>query len=236
LINLLSNAIKFTQTGKVVLRARVGASRGDGGDREDRGNREAKGEQKGLTPNTSSSSSSPALLLYCEVEDTGIGIAETELPTIFDAFAQAQAGKAAMEGTGLGLTISRKLVRLLGGDLAVSSQLGQGSIFKFQLPIDPADNANYAIASELAPDPFRLELVNDRPSSFRLTPASLQVMPLEWITALYEAALNCDDEAVLQLIHQIPAEHSQLIDGLTQLTRTYKFEVIVQLSSNSTSN
>lgn len=242
LINLLSNAIKFTQIGKVVLRARVGTNRGDKGGREDGADRGDSTDQEILTsdslsaspPSTSSSASPlPVLTLYCEVEDTGIGIAETELPTIFDAFAQAQAGKVTMEGTGLGLTISRKLVRLLGGDLIVHSQLGRGSTFKFQLPVRWADSAVAEIDSEFVSRPLQREpTFSDRSGLPRLQASSLQQMPLEWITALYQAALNCDDEAVLQLIDQIPAESTQLINGLTKLTRTYKFEVIMQLAKS----
>lgn len=230
LINLLSNAIKFTQSGKVVLRVRVSQGREDRRDEEDRGDRE---EQEPYASSPSPSS----LTLYCEVEDTGIGIAATELSTIFDAFAQAQAGKAAMEGTGLGLTISQKLVRLLGGELSVQSQLGQGSTFQFWVPVGWADSATSSIQSEQIDHPFRLNFrSDDRALSLRLQPSALQVMPSAWITALYQAALNCDDEAVLELVDQIPAEATQLIDGLTKLARSYKFEVIVQLAqTHSTS-
>ncbi|MBL1176620.1 PAS domain S-box protein [Pantanalinema sp. GBBB05] len=218
LINLLSNAIKFTQSGKVVLRVRVSQGREDGGDRE---------EQQLYT----SPPSPRSLMLYCEVEDTGIGIAATELSTIFDAFAQAQAGKAALEGTGLGLTISQKLVRLLGGELTVRSQLGQGSTFQFWVPVGWADSATSSIQSEQIDHPFRLTFrSDDRALPLRLQASALQVMSSDWITALYQAALNCDDEAVLELVDQIPAEATQLINGLTKLARSYKFEVIVQLA------
>jgi PAS domain S-box-containing protein len=76
----------------------------------------------------------PNTLIF-EVEDTGVGIAPEELNTIFDAFVQAQAGKRSVSGTGLGLTISRKLLELMGGEITVKSKIEQGSTFSFSLPV-----------------------------------------------------------------------------------------------------
>lgn len=74
--------------------------------------------------------------LFFEVEDTGIGIAPAELNTLFDAFTQTEAGRQSEEGTGLGLPIARKFVQLMGGDVEVSSQLHQGTTFKFKIETD----------------------------------------------------------------------------------------------------
>jgi PAS domain S-box-containing protein len=73
-----------------------------------------------------------------DVEDTGIGIAEEHLETIFDQFTQAdQSATRQHGGTGLGLTISRKLIELMGGELGVVSRLGSGSTFHIELPVVP---------------------------------------------------------------------------------------------------
>jgi two-component system sensor histidine kinase/response regulator len=76
------------------------------------------------------------VVLRFEVEDTGPGIAQEELPAIFDAFVQSETGRRAQEGTGLGLTISQEFVSLMGGDLAVDSQIGQGSRFGFDVLVE----------------------------------------------------------------------------------------------------
>ena len=71
------------------------------------------------------------------VHDTGIGIAETDLRRIFEAFEQAGPPGTVSAGTGLGLAISRRLARLLGGDVEVDSNVGAGSTFVLTLPLEP---------------------------------------------------------------------------------------------------
>lgn len=103
--NLAGNAVKFTAAGSVVVRAR----------------RRAEGE---------------AHRLAIEVEDTGIGLSEADLERVFDEFEQVDQGPGRRhEGTGLGLPISRRLARSLGGDINVTSRLGQGACFVVDLPL-----------------------------------------------------------------------------------------------------
>ncbi|MDM8549438.1 transporter substrate-binding domain-containing protein [Desulfobacterales bacterium HSG2] len=74
-----------------------------------------------------------------EIEDSGAGIAEDELETLFDPFVQTASGRESHEGTGLGLSISRKFVRMMGGDITVSSQPGRGTLFKFHIVAEPVN-------------------------------------------------------------------------------------------------
>jgi signal transduction histidine kinase len=108
LLNLLSNAVKFTERGgSVVLRC---------------------GETDELPPESEAEGKGP--WSYVEVEDSGIGIAPQEMRTIFEPFVQAEMGRTrSYGGTGLGLTISQRLARLMGGDLTVRSEEGKGSCF-----------------------------------------------------------------------------------------------------------
>ncbi len=109
LINLLGNAIKFTKRGQIQLHVTL--------------------DQR----------SADQLWLLASVEDTGSGISDEEQATLFEAFTQAKRGLNTQEGTGLGLAISRKYARLMGGDLTVTSSLGKGSIFRFEIPIERGD-------------------------------------------------------------------------------------------------
>ncbi len=76
-----------------------------------------------------------------EVRDTGPGISEADLLRLFEQFFQAEANQRAAEGTGLGLHISRALVRLMGGDLTVESRLDEGSAFSFQVALPESERA-----------------------------------------------------------------------------------------------
>ncbi|MBD1829014.1 response regulator [Microcoleus vaginatus GB1-A2] len=131
LINLLGNAIKFTlDGGRIWLRVSVESTQ-----------QLAESE---MAP--SSTSGDPFLILF-EVEDTGVGIAAAEFDTLFDAFVQTEAGRKAAEGTGLGLTITKKYVQIMGGDIGVVSVLGEGTSFKFNIRVFPATSSEITVAT-----------------------------------------------------------------------------------------
>jgi PAS domain S-box-containing protein len=110
LVNLAGNAIKFTEHGEVTVAIGV------------------KEEREGH------------LLLTFSVTDTGIGISPEQQSHIFEAFTQAEAGTTRRYGgTGLGLVISQKLIRMMGGNLRVSSALGKGSTFEFTISFELTD-------------------------------------------------------------------------------------------------
>lgn len=85
--------------------------------------------------------------LQCRVRDTGVGMAPEELPWIFHSFEQAQSGRE-NGGTGLGLTITQNYVRLLGGEIAVQSEVGVGSEFSFWIRV--AEVSSTGESSELS--------------------------------------------------------------------------------------
>ncbi len=113
LINLLGNAVKFTETGRVILRAKI-----------------IQGQEK---PNYQLPITNYQLLF--EVEDTGPGISPEESARLFAAFVQTEAGLKSQQGTGLGLAISYQLAQLMGGEMTVKSTVGQGSLFQLILPV-----------------------------------------------------------------------------------------------------
>ena len=106
-INLLGNALKFTEHGEVVLKM------------------ERVSEENGVCA------------VRVSVKDTGIGIPKNRLAAIFDPFEQADSSMSRrFGGTGLGLTICRRLVTLMGGKIAVESEPGQGSCFYFTVKLE----------------------------------------------------------------------------------------------------
>jgi signal transduction histidine kinase len=141
LVNLLTNAVKFTDPGgRVTIQIGVGK----------RPAPEAR--LQGIGP-----------WVYLRVEDTGIGIPPEQLSAIFDPFVQIDSTHTRpKDGSGLGLTTSRRLARLMKGDLSVRSTVGQGSAFTLWLPAVTAEAAEAARQPEqLAPDDARLHGLSD---------------------------------------------------------------------------
>jgi signal transduction histidine kinase/DNA-binding response OmpR family regulator len=77
--------------------------------------------------------------LSVRVQDTGSGLTDEEQSKLFEPFTQTSRGLHSQEGTGLGLAISRKYARLMGGDITATSKPGEGSIFRFEIPIERGD-------------------------------------------------------------------------------------------------
>lgn len=112
LMNLLGNAVKFTEKGQVLLTVSRDPDRSGSGD------------------------------LLFSVADTGIGIPEDKLDAVFESFTQADSSTTRKYGgTGLGLTISRRIVQLMGGRMWVESQEGAGTTFFFTAPLEVAEGA-----------------------------------------------------------------------------------------------
>jgi PAS domain S-box-containing protein len=143
LVNLLSNALKFTRQGHITVGVVVSP-----------------------VP-----AQAPACRLAFAVSDTGIGIAPEALGNLFTPFSQADTGRQMLEGTGLGLVISRHFARLLGGDMRLESEAGKGTVVRFDIvaqalgaehPLAPDRGAVLPITG-LAPDQphYRLLVVDD---------------------------------------------------------------------------
>ncbi len=136
LTNLISNAIKFTHEGEVIVAATRTAA-GDG-----------------------------RPLIRFAVRDTGIGIPPDKLGAIFEEFSQADTSTTRKYGgTGLGLAICRRLVRLMGGELAVASHVGQGTEFSFAIPLDTSAAVESAPARSAPLAGRRVLVVDDNPTN-----------------------------------------------------------------------
>jgi signal transduction histidine kinase/DNA-binding NarL/FixJ family response regulator len=158
LLNLLGNAVKFTERGSVTLRVSVTQ-------RVPAGPLSVADDEKPRTTDNGQRT------IRFEVEDTGIGIAPTEVEKIFQAFEQAGDTGQRTSGTGLGLAISQQLVELMDSHIQVCSTLGAGSTFWFEVafPIVDANLSNRAaakqeIAGYLGPR-RRVLVVDDRPEN-----------------------------------------------------------------------
>ncbi|GHV41704.1 hypothetical protein AGMMS49546_18190 [Spirochaetia bacterium] len=124
LLNLLSNAVKYTHQGYITLSIGKGS------------------------PDLQAAIGDMALINF-EIADTGIGIRPEDMDKLFGNFARIDEKKnQGIEGTGLGLTISRQLCRLMGGDITVSSSYGSGSVFTASIPQKVVDKRPFAAVHE----------------------------------------------------------------------------------------
>src|SRR6185436_14395432 len=138
LVNLISNAIKFTPAGEILVRVSLKPS--------------VDPASSGTAQESPASAGARATReLLFSVRDTGIGIAPDRLDRLFQSFIQADSSiTRQFGGTGLGLTISRGLVELIGGKMWVESEEGKGSTFSFTLPASvPPPTAESGASSRL---------------------------------------------------------------------------------------
>jgi len=166
--NLVGNAIKFTHEGEVALKVQVETHEGLGD------------------------------VLHFTVTDTGIGIPADKQPMIFDPFTQADTSTTRKYGEiGLGLTISARLVRMMGGDIWVESEEGRGSQFHFTVRLGVADRRDFKIGS-VAPREIlrgvRVLIVDDNRTNLRILEGMLKRWEMKW------ASVQSGDEAISQLV------------------------------------
>ena len=144
-LNLLGNAIKFTEHGEVELRV-----------------------EKESIQETSA-------VLHFQVRDTGIGIPADKLNSIFDPFSQADGSTTRIYGgTGLGLTISKRLVTLMGGDIWTESKLGSGSTFHFIARFGLEPNQSEAPSAVDGFTGWKVLIVDDNASNRKILGAMME--------------------------------------------------------------
>jgi two-component system sensor histidine kinase/response regulator len=169
--NLLSNATKFTDRGEIVITLSTSDI------------------TKDLSDNNTCS-------LCCKIKDTGTGIATEKLDTLFGAFSQEDASVTRLYGgTGLGLTISKKLCELMQGTIRVKSKKGRGSTFEFKIPAKVSPNAtNIPRVVDLSA--LSILIIDDNLTALATMRRQLQTWGAECFTA------NSTDEALQILSDQ----------------------------------
>jgi two-component system, sensor histidine kinase and response regulator len=160
-VNLIGNAIKFTEKGGVAVRTKTDTLDGD------------------------------TSRLTVEIQDSGPGIPEDELDKLFKQFEQTSLGINNGSGTGLGLALSRELAIILGGDITVTSKMGKGSIFTFQVEIKQGNaeaikqnTSKRVIGIEKGKDSCRILVVDDKIENLRVAIDLLKLVGFETSEAI----------------------------------------------------
>jgi PAS domain S-box-containing protein len=197
LLNLLGNAIKFTESGEVTLRVASDAN-----------------------------PSVPTALRFT-VSDTGIGIPGEKLARVFERFTQADSSTTRrFGGSGLGLTISKRLVELMGGRIWVESEVGKGSVFAFAVPFEIAATVNRPTAAPVGTGPeaplpaLRILLAEDSPDNCIITVAYLEDTPYQ-VDIAGTGAIACEKFKAGHYDLVLMDRQMPVMDGLTA-TRTIR--------------
>jgi PAS domain S-box-containing protein len=197
LLNPLGNAIKFTQAGEVCLK---------------------------VEPDKDCSV--PTALRFT-VSDTGIGIANEKLSQVFERFTQADSSTTRrFGGSGLGLTISKRLVELMGGRIWVTSEVDKGSVFAFAVPFEVWAAASRPVTAPVGAGPeaplpaLRILMAEDSPDNCTITLAYLEDTPYR-IDVAETGTIACE---MFQAAHYdlvLMDRQMPVMDGLTA-TRTIR--------------
>lgn len=201
LVNLLSNAVKFTEEGSVTILVDTVADPAE--------------PQEGRPPRAERE-----VELTFEVRDTGIGIPLDKQTRIFDVFDQADASTTRrFGGTGLGLTISRRLTELMGGTISVESAPGEGSTFRFSI------HGRTSVLSQPAPEKERSDPELSRKMPLRILVA--EDHPINQIVARllleqmgYQPDVVADGREAVEALEKNPYDvvlmdvHMPVLDGL----------------------
>jgi PAS domain S-box-containing protein len=201
LINLLGNAIKFTPLGQVKLQVTL--------------QRNAAGQ----------------LWLSVQVQDTGPGISEEEQAKLFKPFHQMKRGVKAQEGTGLGLAIGRSYARLMGGDVTVTSSLGQGSIFRFEVPVEPGEGSTGIgeIPSYTFMGLDREGLDREMAAAGSVSLEQLAGLPTELIGQLQNAVQEGEKDRLDELIQSVQMYDKDAAAGLKNHADNYEYDHLTVL-------
>jgi len=220
LLSLLDNAVKFTDQGSVSFKVVICSNRFNDKERSD----------KTLTTNLTTK-------VRFEIEDTGIGIPESHLKDIFLPFKQVAEGTHKIDGSaGLGLAISRELVRLMGGELYVKSTLGKGSVFWFELNLTEVPEY-VPIEKPFRPewrdkdDPEKTTNIESQISEDIIT-SSIALLPPEEAEILHELAVQGDRKGILERldnIEQLGEQFLPLVTELKKLAKNYRMDRIAEL-------
>jgi PAS domain S-box-containing protein len=191
LLNLLGNAIKFTESGEVALR---------------------------VTPDADSSV--PGALRFT-ISDTGIGIPGEKLGAMFERFTQADSSiTRKYGGSGLGLTISKRLVELMGGRIWVESGVGKGSVFSFAVPLEIWAGATRRAVVPIGRGPelplpaLHILLVEDSPDNRTITIAYLRDTPYR-VEIAVNGAIACEKFKAGHYDLVLMDRQMPVMDGLT---------------------
>ena len=218
LINLLDNAVKFTQIGSVSVTV---SQNKEGIIKPDRGEIVNLYENKKI------------IWINFKIADTGVGIFPEQLDSIFELFVQSSSGKKVQKGTGLGLSISREFIKLMGGDITAESEVGRGTVFKFDIQVVTAAGFVEGINQYVEVNDFSesstivKHKISDSAAIFTLD-SKPKVSP-EWTRHLKQAVRQADFDLIATTVEEIRSDNDVFAEVLMNHLYNFDYQKILDL-------
>jgi len=215
--NIVGNAIKFTKDGEIIIKARL------------------SDDEYNITR------------LYIDITDTGIGIPEEKIEHLFDSFTQVDSSTTRkFGGTGLGLAISKKLSELMGGNIKVTSKLGVGSTFSFNIAVKISENSNL-IKPQIELKNRKILIVDDNTTNGTVLKKQFQDWGIDTfsVKSAYEAKQICQEHLndksippfdILFIDMKMPNENGVDLSRELRQKSTYKNMKIIMMTSLQSKN
>jgi PAS domain S-box-containing protein len=218
LINLLDNALKFTQQGAILVTVRQKTE-------------EIISQEQHKILDLPLSTK-PVKICF-EIADTGMGISTEELDSIFELFVQSSSGKKIQKGTGLGLSISREFIKLMGGDITVQSEVGRGTVLKFDVQVVTAVSLVAAVKTSVEVkdlsehSTIAAEKISDNAGIFAFD--SKPKFSPEWTSNLQQAVQQADFDLIAKIIEEIRTDDRVFAEVLMNHLYNFDYKKILDL-------
>ncbi|MCB1189501.1 MAG: PAS domain S-box protein [Leptospiraceae bacterium] len=174
--------------------------------------------------------------IFFSVEDTGIGMEQSQIQTIFQPFKQLSPNLNKSEGSGIGLTIVHKLIELLGGDLKVESQLGKGSNFTFSLFL-PVCSESQLFNEKIDKNVFpKKEDDFDNGLAIPSIEKQLSLLPKDFAEKLYLVTIKGDVNGIVSVLNKIredDAYFKPMVERLMGLLHSFNLKEIHDIVINN---
>ncbi|MCU7836756.1 MAG: HAMP domain-containing protein [gamma proteobacterium symbiont of Taylorina sp.] len=195
---LIENAIKYTESGEISLRFFSEQSEND-----------------------------DVVVFNCDIEDSGVGIPAKFQGLIFQPFFQLgeQDDKT---GTGLGLTLAKRFLGLMGGEISLESELGRGTVFHISLPVKLATEVVFGVKA-LAKHEMIEQTEQPKEEDLQFISRELGSLADETISELADAVVTLDIERVLTVVRHIEPHRPELAGALVTMVNNFNFKILQRL-------